>query len=133
MNSMEISLIMPSKLGSRVVSRETVMKAVSEKPDLKIQSVGSDDVEKGAFKDFGATLLILTGSAAGATAMKGIFDVLKTVIQEAYRARRERYATDAELRKIELLLEHKRTEFDLDEPLATLEKQLESIYCDAFQ
>ena len=124
---------MPSKLGGRVVSREAVKKAVSENPAIKIQSVGSNDVEEGSFKDFGATLLLLAGSAAGVAAIKGIFDVLKTVIQEAYKARRERYAADAELRKIELVLGHKRTEFDLDEPLDTLERQLEVLYRDAFQ
>jgi len=116
---------MPAKLGSRVASRQSVRQAVSENPGLQVRSVGSEDIEGGAFKDFGATLVLLAGTAAGVAAVKGVFEVIKTVIQEAYKARRERYAADAELRTIQLVLEHKTTEFDLDQPLETLNRQLE--------
>lgn len=113
------------------MSRESVRKAVDENPDLEVKSIGSEDIEGGAFRDFGATLILLAGTAAGAAAVKGIFDVIKTVIQEAYRARRERYAADAELRTVELVLAHKRAEFDLDEPLEKIEQQLEKIRLEA--
>ena len=125
MKSVEISLVMPSKLGGRVMSRQSIRQAVSESPGLQTKSVGSEEIEEGVFRDFGATLVLLAGTAAGLAAVRGFFDVIKTVIQEAYRTRRERYGADAELRKIKLLLAHETTEFDLDEPLENLEKQLE--------
>jgi len=131
MNSIDISLVMPSNLGSRVVSREVVRKAVSENPSLQLRSVGSEDVRSGAFKDFGATLLLLTGTAVGVAAVEGIFNVLKTVIQEAFETWRQRYAANAEFRKLVLLLGHRRTELDLSEPLETLVRRLEALRLDA--
>lgn len=131
MSSIEVSLYMPAELGSRVISRQSVRDAVSANPDITQQTVGSGEVQEGAFKDFGATLIAVAGTAAGVAAVKGLFDVIKTAVQEAYKARRERYAADANLKKIALLIAHRRTEFDLDAPLASLEAELERALAEA--
>lgn len=131
MGSIHVSLYMPAKLGSRVISRQSVRDAVFANPSIAQQTVGSEEAQEGAFKDFGATLIALAGTAAGVAAIKGLFDVIKTAIQEAYKARRERYSTDANLKKVALLISQKRTEFDLDKPLETLETELEQALAEA--
>jgi hypothetical protein len=133
MKSIDISLIMPSALGSRVMSRDTVMKAMAQNRNLHLQSVGSDDVESGSFKDMGATLVQLLCPKTTEAAVKGVCDVLKTVVKEAFETWRQRYQTKAELQKLVLLLGTKRTELDLSMPLEKLVKQLETSSIDALK
>ena len=122
MATIDMSLTMPAELGAIVAATEDVQAAIHGNPDMKVLSTGSEAYEGGAFQDFGATLLLILGTAGGAAAVTGIFSVIKTAIIEAHKTRRQLYAQRHDLRKILLSVGLKRIEIDLSQEVEEIER-----------
>jgi hypothetical protein len=115
--SVDVTLRLPTELGASVVSRAVVRERLAES-GLAIRSESRPLEDSAALRDFGAVFIALAGTAAASAAAKGLFDVLKTVVSEAYSTRRARFAEEARFRRLELLLGQRSEVIDLD---ATLE------------
>ena len=120
MEPIEVRLTLPLKLGAVVASKADVQKAAA-KANVKIASVATPKEARGTFRDFGATAVVLLGTVAAGAAVKGLFDVIKTVVQEAYKTHRQKQAHQHEQNMLMLKIGEKTTEIDLDQKLEDIE------------
>lgn len=92
MGQLDIQLVMSSEFGAAVVSRNSVSAAIGNQPELRVVPKQAQARSALAYHDFGATALAILGTAAGVAAVKGIFQVLNTVVREAFETYRQRQA-----------------------------------------
>lgn len=120
MEPIEIRLTMPLELGAAVASKPEVQKAVANGV-MKIVSVATPREASGTFHDFGATAVVLLGTAAAGAAVKGIFDVIKTVVQEAYKTHRQKQSHERAQKMLMLKLGEKTAEINLEDELEDIQ------------
>jgi hypothetical protein len=123
----EITLTMPVELGAQVMSKPAVEEAVKAAKGVRVQATAPDRRADGTFEDASAVLLMIMATPAAAAAIKGIFDLLRTVITEAHRTRREEAAHRHDLRKVLLTIGATRTEIDLREDLSQVQRRVDEL------
>jgi hypothetical protein len=126
MSEVTVQLELPAELGADVLSGEDVQGLLSQTPDVTLRSVAPTG-GSAAHHDFGATLLVIAGTAAAGSAVKGIFDVVITVIREAHENRRQKRQHEHEGRMLALNVGETRHPIDLDRSLAELEQQIDKL------
>jgi len=127
MATVEIALSMPVELGAEVVTGPSMQAALKATPAVRIVSGTGRAADGAAYEDFGAFTVALFGTAGAVAGIKGIFDVIRTAVSEAYQTRREQQAQQHELRKLILVLGARRDEIDLDRDLDDIERQIDEL------
>jgi hypothetical protein len=133
MNELEISLTMPIGLGAEVLTAPGVRDALSGVDGIQVVSRSDGRQAGGAFEDFSATAIAILGSAGAATGIKALFGVIKTAVEQAHQIRREGQAQDHELRKLVLILGHKRSEIDLDQRAEQIQARIAQLEREALE
>jgi len=123
----EIGLILPAELGARVVASDAVQASLAEMSGVRVGSIAVDARMPDTFHDAGATALMILGAPAVVTAVKALFDLIRTAIVEAHKTRREEAARRHELRMLLLKAGSKSYEIDLDEELPQIENRIAQI------
>ena len=133
MNDISIALEMPIQLGRLVVSSPVVRASLDNNPDAKVRSWSGGSDPDDAYRDFGATALLVLGTPSAAAAVTSIFAVIRTAIKEAHKTLRERQGQDYEMRKLVLILGARRDEIDLAEDLKEIETRIDELEHEAIE
>ena len=127
MNDISVALEMPIELGRIVVSSPVVRACLDNNPDAKVRSQAAARDAEGAYRDFGATALLVLGTPSAVAAVTGLFAVIRTAIKEAHKTLRERQNQDHEMRKLVLILGAKREEIDLAKDLKEIDTRVDEL------
>lgn len=133
MDEIEISLTFPIELGAEVLTEPAVSEAINGTDGVRVVSGQDGRQSGGAFEDFGAVTVAILGSAGAVAGIRALFGVIKTAVEQAYQIRRERQAQEHELRKLILILGHKRNEIDLDQGHEQIEARIAQLERDALE
>lgn len=121
-----ISLQMPSDIGAIVAASDNVQQALHKNPIAGVISTSTPEDNAGTLRDLGATTVAILGTAAAVTAVRGLFDVLKIAIAEAYKTRRQRLTEEHEERMLKLIMDGQKTlEINLDSELKDIIAQID--------
>lgn len=131
MEATTIRLTLPAELGAIVVSNPDVQSKLNTNDDVTVASIATPSDATGTFRDFGATAIAILGTVAAATAVKGVFDIIKTVIIESHKTYRHRLSQRHEMRKLVLSLGEMETTIDLDDRLEDIEAKLSELEAQA--
>lgn len=127
MNDISVALEMPIQLGRIVVSSPAVRASLDSNPDAKVRSRSGGSDPENAYRDFGATALLVMGTPSAVAAVTSLFAVIRTVIKEAHKTLRERQSQDYEMRKLVLILGARRDEIDLAKDLKEIETRIDEL------
>jgi hypothetical protein len=133
MDEVQISLVFPVELGAEVLSSPSVQDALSGAAGARVLSSSDPRQTGAAFEDFGAIAIAILGSAGAVAGIEALFAVIKTAIEQAHQTRRERQAQEHELRKLILVLGHKRNEIDLDQSLEQIQRRVAEVEREAVE
>lgn len=123
----EVVLELPAEPGAEILGREVVQHALRGAHGVRVWSEAVSQSESQDYHDFGATLLLVAGTPVAAAGVKGIFDIIKTVISEAQENRRQRREHEHELHLLRVRVGGELHELDLARPLAELERELDDL------
>jgi hypothetical protein len=126
-NDISVALEMPIELGRIVVSSPVVRASLDNNPDARVRSQAAARDAGGAYRDFGATALLVLGTPSAVAAVTSLFAVIRTAIKEAHKTLRERQGQDYEMRKLVLILGAKREEIDLAKDLQEIETRVDEL------
>jgi hypothetical protein len=126
MPDLSVKLTFPADIGALVVSRPSV-RAQCEDMGAKVHSESGAKASAVGHHDFGATTIAIIATAGGAAAIKGLFDLLNTVVKEVYQMKREKRAQEHELQKLLLQLGNEAHAIDFAAGREGVEHQLESL------
>ena len=127
MDDISVALEMPIQLGRIVVSSPAVQAALDNNPDAKVRSQSAGTDPEGAYRDFGATALLVMGTPSAVAAVTSLFAVIRTAIKEAHKTLRERQGQEHEMRKLVLILGASRDEIDLAKDLKEIEMRIDEL------
>ncbi len=127
MDDISVALEMPIQLGRIVVSSPVVQASLYDHPDAKVRSQSAGSDPEGAYRDFGATALLVLGTPSAVAAVTSLFSVIRTAIKEAHQTVRERQGQDHEMRKLVLILGARRDEIDLAKDLKEIEMRIDEL------
>jgi hypothetical protein len=122
--SLEISLVIPIELGADVISKPKVVAQLNDTPGVTVVSSSNHNSSSGAYRDVGGTAVVLLGTAVAVAAVRGLFDLLKTVIHEAYETRRSRDMQQHEMRILLLRVAGVEHLLDLNLSIETIDSEL---------
>lgn len=133
MNAILVTLEIPIHLGRVVISSPVVQASLDNNLDVKVRSRHTGREQEDPYRDFGATTLLVLGTPSAVAAVTGVFSVIRTVIKEAHKTRREHQGQDHEMRKLVLILGVRRGEIDLDKDLVEIETHVEEFEHEAIE
>lgn len=133
MNAIPVTLEMPIQLGRVVISSPVVQASLDDNLDVKVRPRRTGSERGNAYRDFGTTTLLVLGTPSAVAAVTGVFSVIRTVIKEAHKTRREHQGQDHEMRKLVLILGTRRSEIDLDGDLVEIETHVEEFEREAIE
>ena len=119
----EIQLTFSAKFGSDVLSSDKADTSVKAS-EARVVPIASAPNSLSAHHDFGATVIAVLGTAATVAAVKGLFGLFKTLVEEAHKTKRLRYAQEHEARMLLMSTAHEQLKIDLDEPLDVVLSQV---------
>jgi hypothetical protein len=122
MESVDVRLEIPIDLASEVVSTPRVQAALRAAPEASVHSVAEADDGEHGYRDFGATLLVIAGTAAAAAAVEGMFNLVATIIEQVSESRRQRREHQHERETLILIINGERRELDADRPAEELRR-----------
>lgn len=112
-----VELICPSDIGAQVISRSDIQSMIQDHPGICFAPFNNSSLSEGAMHDFGATAIAIMGTAATAAAVKGTFDVIKTIIIELHKSNREKRVQEHEARILMLKIAAVEHRIDLNDAL----------------
>lgn len=121
----EVQLALPGAIGSVVFSSPQTADGLQEL-GLRVMSLGDNGATPGSHHDLGALTTTLVGSVVGAAAVKGLFDLLQTIVREACAFRRQQLTHKQELEKARLVLNGSERLIELDKP-EVAQRQLQAL------
>ena len=126
---LEVALEIPGDLGAEALANSKVNDVLrAHGIHAKWDHATSEGVERmSSYHDFGATLLVVAGTAVAGKAVAGIFEVLKVIIQETHAINRQREQQEHERIVLCLKLGALKYDLDLDRPLGDLEAKLTDV------
>lgn len=124
---MEIEVIIPGEISSAVLSQTEILQS-AQTLGVKITPISnSKNRPILSHNDFGATAVAVLGTAAAGAAVKGLFDLFKTIIIETQKTKRQNLTQEYELQILKLRIDNKIHKFDLNKSIPEIENQLEQI------
>jgi hypothetical protein len=127
MESVDVRLEIPIDLASEVVSTSRVQAALRAAPEASIQSIAETGDGEHGYRDFGATLLVIAGTATAAAAVEGIFNLVTTIIEQVSESRRQRREHQHEVERLTLIINGQRRELDADQPAEELHRMVDEL------
>ena len=120
METAHVHLEMSTDLAVQVVPRAAVQQALRANPNITVQSIGQPSIDQLAHHDFGATILIIAGTAAGIAAIEGLFSLIRTVVEQASESSRQRRQHKHDIQMIRLKVNEQECTIDVSRPVAEL-------------
>ncbi len=114
-NSADIRLIVPQELGSAILADQQLQQLIQDTSGVTVETHTDSGSAAEEFRDPVTVLIAIAATPAAVAAVKGLFELFKVIVKEAYETRRKRMEHEHEYKKLQLELGQRSIDLPLDQ------------------